>query len=156
MNVIVNFDYNPMSIGESQIVDICDFALKESGAPDSSEVSVTFVDNEEMASLNEEYRGKVGPTDVLSFECDNLDDDFPVDGDIQDYVLGDIVIAPDVAFAQAKEYGTSFEDELNLLCVHGILHLQGYDHILDGDAKEMEDLQKGILNKWNNRESIDA
>lgn len=156
MNVIVSSDYNPYSIDSERIKNICEFALVESEAPETSEVSVTFIDNDEMAFLNERYRGKKGPTDVLSFECDNLEDDFPIEEELQGHILGDIVIAPDIAYKQSKEYGSTFEEEIDLLCVHGILHLQGYDHILDNDAKVMENLQKDILLKWNNREERDA
>lgn len=156
MNVIVSTDYNPHSIDAARIKDICEFALVASDAPESSEVSVSFVNNDEMSVLNEQYRGISGPTDVLSFECDNLEDDFPINEELQGQILGDIVIAPDIAYKQSQEYGSTFEDEINLLCVHGILHLQGYDHILDKDAKVMESLQKDILLKWNNKEERDA
>lgn len=156
MNIIVSTDHNPYSFRSSRIEAICKFALKESGAPESSEVSVSFVDNDEMTSLNEQYRDISGPTDVLSFECDNLEDGFPTDKELQGHILGDIVIAPDVAFKQASELGSSLEDEIDLLCVHGILHLQGYDHVLDDEAKEMEDLQKDILDKWTTRRERDA
>lgn len=156
MNVIVSMDYDPFHLDPSRISKVCEFALRESGAPAASEVSVSFVDNDEMASLNEQYRGISGPTDVLSFECDNLDDDFPSAEVLQDDILGDIVIAPDVAVKQAEEYGTGLEEELELLCVHGILHLQGYDHVIDEEAEEMEGLQKDILSKWKTREGENA
>lgn len=156
MNVIVSLDYNPLTLREDRIKAICGFALQKSGAPEMSEVSISFIDNEEMASMNEHYRGKEGPTDVLSFECDNLDDSFPsAEGD-QAVILGDILIAPDVAAAQAEQYGTDPQSEIDLLCVHGILHLQGYDHVLDEDAAEMEELQKRILDMWKSGEGGDA
>lgn len=156
MNVIVSTDHNPCDLDPSRIEKICEFALRESGAPSASEVSVSFVDDGEMATLNEQYRGISGPTDVLSFECDNLDDDFPSGEVLQGDILGDIVIAPDVAAKQAAEYGTSLQEELDLLCVHGILHLQGYDHVIDEDAEEMEGLQKDILMKWKTQEGGNA
>lgn len=156
MNVIVAPEHNPYSLDPARLEKVCEFALEESGAPSSSEVSLTLVDNDEMASLNERYRGIVGPTDVLSFECDNLDDDFPIDEKSQDNVLGDIIIAPEIAMRQSKEYATSLEEEIDLLCVHGILHLQGYDHIVDEDAEEMEALQSSILDKWKSREATHA
>ncbi len=156
MNVIVSKDYDPYDIDIAKIEALCNFALTESGAPLGSEVSVSFIDNDEMASLNERYRSKVGSTDVLSFECDNLDDGFPKDEASQCVILGDIVIAPDVAKSHSVEYGNSFIEEIELLCVHGILHLQGYDHIEDDEAKQMEDLQKSILNKWSVKEVSSA
>ena len=120
--------------------------------PENTEVSITFVDDEEIAQLNEEYRGKFGPTDVLSFECDGLDDEFELFDDDAfeepEITLGDIVIATDVANRQKDEYGTTFEQEISLLLVHGLLHLCGYDHIEDEDAVVMEALEKKILSAW--------
>ena len=70
-------------------------------------------------------------------------------GDV--YELGDVVIAPDVAERQTHEFGTTFEQEISLLFVHGLLHLCGYDHIVEEDAKVMEALEDEILAAWNVR-----
>ena len=67
------------------------------------------------------------------------------------YELGDIIIAPDVAAAQADEYGNSFEQEISLLLVHGLLHLCGYDHITDDEAEVMEGREKELLTAWSER-----
>ena len=90
------------------------------------------------------------PTDVLSFECDGLDDGFPVP-EGSGPVLGDIVIAPEVAKAQAQANGHGYDEEIDLLVVHGLLHLCGYDHIDDEDAAVMEPLQDAILRSWSDR-----
>lgn len=156
MKVIVSMDHDPYSIDPSRVEGICVYALKMSGAPESSEISVSFIDDNEMAELNSRYRGKDGPTDVLSFECDNLDDGFPKDEGRNEHLLGDIVIAPDVAKRQSVEYGNDLEAEIDLLCVHGVLHLQGYDHVQDEDAEEMEGLQSEILCKWKDEVSAYA
>ena len=94
-----------------------------------------------------------GPTDVLSFECDNLSDDVTnADGaDCPVYELGDVIIAPDVALAQSEEYGNSLEDEVSLLLVHGLLHLCGYDHIEDDEAEVMEARERELLTEWAER-----
>ena len=97
-------------------------------------MSVSFVTDEAITQLNEKYRHKEGPTDVLSFERDGVDDDLSAMTLAEDpvYELGDVVIAPDVATRQTREFGTTFEEEISLLLVHGLLHLCGYDHIEDG------------------------
>ena len=88
------------------------------------------------------------PTDVLSFECDNVPfDDEDVD-DVEEYELGDVIIATDVALAQTEEFGTTFEEEVSLLTVHGLLHLCGYDHIEDEEAEIMEALEQSLLTAW--------
>jgi probable rRNA maturation factor len=124
---------------------LAEFVLDRESAPAYSELSIAIVDLTEMTSLNEQYRGKSGPTDVLSFECDDLcaatEPDEPI-------TLGDVVIAPEVAEVQAAEYGHTVEQELNLLLVHGILHLLGYDHEDDGDADAMQARERAILTAW--------
>jgi probable rRNA maturation factor len=121
------------------------FVLDREEAPEYAELSIAIVDLAEMTQLNEQYRGKEGPTDVLSFECDDLcavaEPDEPV-------TIGDVVIAPEVAEAQAEEYGHTVEEELNLLLVHGVLHLLGYDHEDDGDASVMQARERALLTAW--------
>jgi len=107
-------------------------------------LSVALVDDDEMTHLNEQYRGIVGPTDVLSFGCD---DPCPAASD-EPIAIGDVIIAPDVARKQAAELGTTVEDELDLLLVHGILHLLGYDHESDADAAAMQARERVLLDAW--------
>ncbi len=106
-----------------------------------AEVSVSFVDDDEIALLNKTHRGIDRPTDVLSFPL--FDEDFE-DGEAA--ALGDIVISLERAAAQAEAYGHSFERELAFLTVHSVLHLLGYDHE-EGKAEESEmfDRQEKIL-----------
>lgn len=120
------------------------FALKLEAAPELSELSIALVDEEEMAHLNEQYRGIAGPTDVLSFGCD----DPCVAGGDEPITLGDVIIAPSVALKQAAELGTTIEAELNLLLVHGILHLLGYDHEADDDAAAMQAREAVVLDAY--------
>ena len=147
MKVLVDASYGAESLDLGRIEQTALFALERADAPDGSEVSITFVDDDEMAALNGEYRGKEGPTDVLSFECDGLEDGFPEPVHDAPYELGDIVIAPDVARRQADEYGSAFLDEADMLVVHGVLHLLGYDHVADEDAAVMEPLQQDVLKR---------
>ena len=120
------------------------FVLRMENAPDAVELSVALVDDEEIAHLNEQYRGVAGPTDVLSFGCD---DPCPSASD-EPIALGDVIIAPEVARRQAAELGTTVEDELDLLLVHGILHLLGYDHADDAEAAVMQARERVVLDAW--------
>lgn len=88
----------------------------------AGELTLTFVDEAEMASLNQEHMEKAGPTDVLSFPLD----DEPMPG--VPTLLGDIVICPTVALRQFEDHAGTLDDELALLVVHGILHVLGHDH----------------------------
>ena len=126
------------------------FVLDEEDAPDEVEVSLSFVDIPEMAMLNETYRHKEGPTDVLSFPMDEVgSEDALEDGDWDEPIpLGDIVIAPEVAAEQAPRYGSTFDEEIALLIVHGVLHLLGYDHVIDEEAEVMEAREEAILGSW--------
>ena len=130
------------------------FVLAREDKPFNTEVSVSFVTDEAIAQLNEKYRHKEGPTDVLSFECDGVDDDLSAMTLAEDpvYELGDVVIAPDVATRQTREFGTTFEEEISLLLVHGLLHLCGYDHIEDDEAEVMEKREAEILEAWAKRD----
>ena len=128
-------------------------ALEAEGVSFPCEVDVLFTDDEGIHAINLEQRGVDRPTDVLSFECDGVDDDLSAMTLAEDpvYELGDVVIAPDVASRQTREFGTTFEQEISLLFVHGLLHLCGYDHIVEEDAKVMEALEDEILAAWNAR-----
>ena len=152
MEIIIDIQHGEQMLQGIQLEELAVFTLKHEEIPDNTEVSISFVTDEEIAQLNAEYRGKEGPTDVLSFECDGLDDDMLLFEDDQfevpEFALGDIVIAPDVALKQSVDYGTTFEQEISVLLVHGLLHLCGYDHIEDEDAAIMEPLEREILSAW--------
>lgn len=121
------------------------FVLEREDAPEAVELSIAVVEIAEMTSLNTSYRGKEGPTDVLSFSCD---DPCMVAGPDEPVAIGDVVIAPEVAEAQAAEFGHTVEEELNLLLVHGVLHLLGYDHETDADAAVMQARERALLEAW--------
>jgi probable rRNA maturation factor len=120
------------------------FVLRLEEVPDSAELSIAVVDAEEIAHLNEQYRGIAAPTDVLSFGCDEpcaATSDEPI-------TLGDVIIAPEIAEKQALEIGTTVEAELNLLLVHGVLHLLGYEHDHDEAAEAMQAREQSLLLAW--------
>jgi len=135
----------PEPLDPAGFIRLAEFVLIAEEVPANCELSIALVDLDEMTELNGEYRGKEGPTDVLSFECD---DPCAVASPDQPVMLGDVIIAPDVAVAQAEEYGHTVEEELNLLLVHGILHLLGYDHIEDPDAEAMQARERAVLAAW--------
>src|SRR5450759_3309465 len=92
------------------------YVLSREEVPDAAELSVAIVDADEIAHLNEAYRGVADPTDVLSFGCD---DPCTASGD-EPITLGDVIIAPEIAAIHAVELGVTVESELNLLLTHGI------------------------------------
>jgi probable rRNA maturation factor len=105
------------------------------------ELTLTFVDAAEIASLNAEHLGKEGPTDVLSFP---LDEDTPAQPGVP-VLLGDVVICPAVAAEQAPAHAGTLDDELALLVVHGVLHVLGHDHAEDAETTVMRARELALL-----------
>ena len=107
------------------------------------EISVTFVDLDEIHELNKQYRGVDKPTDVLSFpQFDDLEEEIP---GVCEICLGDVVICEQKAREQAEEFGHSFERELVYLFTHSVLHLLGYDHMEDDEKKAMREREEEIM-----------
>lgn len=113
---------------ENLIRRVIDQGLRNEKIDQEVELSVVLVDAEQIKEINLEYRGIDKPTDVLSFAQEDGEIEFPEIDEISFRLLGDIVIALDVALAQAQEYMHSFEREVAFLTAHGLLHLLGYDH----------------------------
>lgn len=129
-----------------QIDKLLTFAKEQEQIEGEAELSVTFVDKNEIQEINKTYRDKDKVTDVISFA---LEEDEPeITGLDMPRVLGDIIICTDVANEQAESYGHSFERELGFLALHGFLHLLGYDHMTEEDEKEMFSRQDEILNEF--------
>jgi probable rRNA maturation factor len=144
MQVSVTSHREPEPLRLEAFEELALHVLRMEAAPEESELSVALVEIDEMAHLNEQYRGIEGPTDVLSFGCDDpcaAVADEPI-------TLGDVIIAPEVAATQADELATTIESELNLLLVHGILHLLGYDHDSDEDAAVMQERERVLLDAY--------
>ena len=131
------------------------------GVKGETEVSLLFVDEDAIAALNEQFLGRSGPTDVLSFPIEDEPDRSgrspdeggtgpgsgePDSGRLR--LLGDVVICPAVAARNAVEHEVSLEDELALLVVHGLLHLLGLDHEDDAEAERMEALEQELLTRY--------
>lgn len=125
----------------------CIAVLNNEGFKENAEVSVTFVDNEEIHSLNKQYRNMDKPTDVLSFPLGE-DGKYDYNNETKSYMLGDIVISIETALKQAKIYGHSLEREIGFLTVHSMLHLLGYDHETSKiDALNMREKEEAVLEK---------
>lgn len=132
---------------EKLVFDLLLHAAQEEGFSGETEVSVTFMSDEEIKQVNAEYRGIDKPTDVISFALEEMtsgevaiiaEQDMPT-------MLGDIIISVDTAKRQAVEYEHSINREIGFLALHGFLHLLGYDHMTAEDEAKMFGRQKEIL-----------
>jgi probable rRNA maturation factor len=141
-----------------RLVRLAEAVLADEGVRGDVELSVLFVDEATIAELNHKFLGKEGPTDVLAFPIDEE----PADsgrspdsggsgpgftGEVEEApaLLGDVVVCPAVAHRNAPEHAGSYEDEMALLVVHGVLHLLGMDHLDDDEAEEMEARERELL-----------
>jgi probable rRNA maturation factor len=113
--------------------------LAHAGIPSDSEITVVVDDDDHIQKLNSQFLGIDAPTDVLSFPSDEHD---PQTGN---RYLGDIIISYPRALAQAESAGHAVENELQLLVVHGTLHLLGYDHAEEDEKRKMWQVQQEIL-----------
>jgi probable rRNA maturation factor len=131
-------DYD--AIGEDGLLEqAAQGALEQAGKASGADLTIVVTDDEQIQDLNRQFLGIDAPTDVLSFPSDEPD---PDSGAIY---LGDVILSFPRALAQAGAGGHSVRDELQLLVVHGVLHLLGYDHAEDADKAEMWALQAEIL-----------
>ncbi len=112
-----------------------------------AELCIKLVDEDTIAGLNAQWMDKEGPTDVLAFPMDELRPGL-VNEEPEEGVLGDLVLCHSVAQAQAATAGHATADEVDLLTVHGILHLLGYDHAEPEEHREMFGLQARLLAEW--------
>lgn len=139
-------------IAQATLAAVCDFArgsrtphMPQNRLPEQVLLTVAFVRDAAIRKLNREYRGKDGPTDVLSFP-DSPEQTYPQSARSETpRYLGDIVISTDTALKQAGAAGHSFEREVSELAIHGILHLCGYDH--ETDQGEMNRLELKLRRK---------
>ena len=145
-----------------KLVQLAKAVLGAQGVKADSELSVLFVDEDAMAELNKRFLGKDGPTDVLAFPID--DDDVVeggrspdslgpgngVDPDSADppNLLGDVVVCPAVAARNAPDHAGTYDDEMALLVVHGILHILGMDHEDAEEAEAMEQRERELLERF--------
>ena len=132
-------------VPSDDVTSLIQYSLGELGLNAECEVSITFVDEAEMTELHIKWMDEPGTTDVLSFPMDMPEE--PGEA----VTLGDIVISPVVAAAQALTQGHSTEHEIYILATHGLLHIIGYDHAESVEEKVMFDLQEKIVTDWEKR-----
>lgn len=132
---------------------LCQLALAvltEEGVP-AGQLDLHLVDTDAMASLNEEHMGQSGPTDVLSFPLDAADlleaGGVQSDGPDLDPMLGDVVLCPTVAAAQAADHVGSVDGEFQLLVIHGVLHVLGHDHVDPDETSLMQSRERVHLGR---------
>lgn len=126
-----------------EIKSLLSLAYEFLNQENDAEVSISFVNAEEIRSINHDYRGKDAVTDVISFAIEDEGDNVIHEEAIR--TLGDIIICTDRAKEQAIDYGHSYRRELLFLSLHGFLHLLGYDHIDKADEVLMNEKQEEIL-----------
>lgn len=134
----------PSAVPEQELHDLAAFVLAQLGVNPRAELAVTLLDEPAMAALHEQWMDLPGATDVMSFPMDELRPGGDVEPDAG-AMLGDVVLCPAVAAAQALQAGHAVADEMLLLLTHGILHLLGFDHAEPADEQEMFDLQRTLL-----------
>jgi probable rRNA maturation factor len=138
-----------VAVDEFALVSVARFALARLGVNPLAELSVLLMDVDSMTELHVKWMDEPGPTDVMSFPMDELDTARrPDDDGPGPALLGDVVLCPAVAGKQAAESGHSLDAELQLLTVHGVLHLLGYDHVEPAEEKAMFRLQNDLLEAW--------
>jgi len=143
-----------MEFDERRTQKLALFVMDKMRVHPLAELCVSAVDEDTIAELNGKWMEKDGPTDVLAFPMDELRPG-KVNEEPEEGVLGDLVLCPKVAERQAAEAGHSTTAELDLLTVHGILHLLGYDHAEPEEHKEMFGLQAQLLADWRSSGAAD-
>ena len=156
MSVEINNE-SGMAADEDALRELAQYVIGQMETHPLADLSMLLVDEAHMTNLHEKWMDEPGPTDVLSFPMDELRPHSMAgpnrsrgrDGDeAEPVLLGDVVLCPQVAAVQARQHGQSTQAELELLTVHGVLHLLGYDHADPEEEAEMFGLQNELLRDW--------
>ena len=143
MSIEINNE-SGVAVDEVRVLDLATFALDYMHLHPDTDLAIVFVDEPAMEVLHIQWMDEPGPTDVLSFPMDELRPG--LEGQLTPAgLLGDIVVCPTVAAAQAETAGHETINEILLLTTHGVLHLLGFDHAEPEEEKEMFGLQREIL-----------
>jgi len=139
-----------VAVDEAALASVARHVLAAMQVNPAAELSIMVVTTEVMTELHERWMDEPGPTDVMAFPMDELVDESrrPDAPEIGPALLGDVVLCPAFAAAQARKAGHGLADELALLTVHGVLHLLGYDHADPEQEREMFGLQNALLSDW--------
>ena len=134
---------------QERLVSVANHAMQQLGLHQGCELSISLVDEDEMTALHIRWMDEPGSTDVLSFPMDEVR---PNSANTGPGMLGDIILCPDFAARQAAQLGHSLQQELELLTVHGVLHLVGYDHREAEEKAFMFGLQDKYLSEWRSQQ----
>jgi probable rRNA maturation factor len=144
-----------VAVDEARLAGLARHVLDGMRVHPLAELSVLLVDEAAMADLHQRWLGEPGPTDVLAFPMDELRPPPPggsqgehAPDEDSEALLGDVVLCPQLAIEQARKADHSVQDELDLLCTHGILHLLGYDHAEPEEHATMFGIQDRLLAQW--------
>src|SRR5262245_23068477 len=142
--VVVGYDEQDADeVDLDRWVQLAKDVLVHEGVP-GGELALLFVDEGDIVELNEEHLGEIGPTDVLSFPLDaDAADSASFDG--APVLLGDVVICPAVARRNAPSHAGTYDDEVALLVVHGVLHVLGHDHAGPSETELMQAREQSLL-----------
>jgi probable rRNA maturation factor len=143
-----------VEVDVEQFARLARFTMGRMRVHPEAELCLKLVDEATISEFNRHYMGKEGPTDVLSFPMDELRPAREGEPE-EEGILGDMLLCPQYATAQAPSFSRSPEDEMHLLTIHGILHLLGYDHAEPDDEREMFTLQARLLAEWQGVKSGD-
>lgn len=144
MNIIIRCEASVATQYRSVAQKIINQAAKAIRCPSRATLTVSFIGDAKIRLLNRQYRGKDRTTNVLSFSTH--DSSFMIPASQND--LGDILISFPAAKREAKEYGWTLKYEIARLALHGFLHLLGYDHEIEKEARKMEGLEQKILKDY--------
>ncbi len=133
-------------VDTSRWASLAQGVLEAEGVSEHAELSMVFVDEQAIADLNRRYAGSPEPTDVLAFPIDDGLSHVAHPGPV---LVGDVVICPAQATRNAAVHAGSYEDELALLVVHGVLHLLGMDHVEADEAEAMQRRERQLLGRLN-------
>jgi len=145
-------DISIKSINRELIRNAVKKTLRECGlrVTDPYEVSIVFINRDEIAEMNNEYRGINRATDVISFAFSEGEG-----ADLTPFILGDIFICPEVVSDHSIKYGSGFDTELIFVIVHGVLHLLGFNHELKKERERMREVEdiimKKLVKEWKGR-----
>jgi len=137
-----------VGIDEIELVSVARYVLDRMRINPLAELSILVVDEAAMSTLHKQWLDLDGPTDVMAFPMDTLDDKPGLETDPGPSLLGDVILCPSVAARQAEAAGHSTDAELFLLTTYCVLHLLGYDHGDPEDEREMFALQSRLVTGW--------
>ncbi|WP_427868757.1 rRNA maturation RNase YbeY [Leucobacter luti] len=150
MSVEINNE-SGIEVDESRMLRLAAFVLESLHVHPDTELGIMLVDEAAIEQLHVQWMDEPGPTDVLSFPMDELRPG-RVDSQTPAGLLGDVVICPQVAEAQAEAAGHDLQQEVSVLLTHGMLHLLGFDHATPDEEAEMFGLQRDLILSFSVRE----